>query len=113
MKLVGSKDKKKKAEDVSAAESVKAKGRVLLAYISRYQVIIIALAVAAILSFASLQMLHLIDPPVDEDYANQIAQQTKTIRINSKDIDQIKSLTDSQTTSSPNLDPNRQNPFSE
>ena len=122
MELLGLKLGRKKdqpGKDTHSAQAnrpaldLKGRLKVVIKFADRYQMTIIALAVAGLLGVTALRMLHYTDPPVDETRVEQDLAKFKQIRIDSKTVQKIQQLQNSGTSTGPQLEDGRTNPFSE
>jgi hypothetical protein len=87
--------------------------RKILKLASRYETTLIALAVATLLALTSLKMLHYMDPPIDDGRVQDSLSKYKKVHIDPKVVEKIKQLQDSGTSTNPNLENGRTNPFTE
>jgi hypothetical protein len=124
MKLLGLElGKKQTAGEGSVDPSVETKPKLnfdikkqlqgVLTQAVRFQVTIIALVVVGLLALTALRMLHYSDPGSDEARVQDNISKFKQIHLDHKTVQKINSLSSSQTSTSPNIENNRSNPFSE
>jgi hypothetical protein len=87
--------------------------RKILKLALKYETTLIALAVACLLAVTSLKMLHYMDPPIDDGRVQESLKKYKKVHIDPKVVEKIKQLQDSGTSTNPNLESGRTNPFTE
>jgi hypothetical protein len=113
-KTKGSKDVEPGAQPKAKMNfDVKHQVQELTAKAERFQITIITLAVVGLLAITALRMMHYADPAADDTRVQENLSKFKQIHIDQKTVQKIKSLKDSQTSTSPNIEGNRSNPFSE
>jgi|GEM_PF-5385507 len=117
MQLLGMSIGKKAAEDSGQAEKskvdLKSQLKQLLDLASRYETSIIALLIAGLLTVTALRMLRYTDPPIDDTKVQAALSKNTKTRIDPKVVQKIGQLQDSGTTTTPQVESGRTNPFSE
>lgn len=101
--------KSKKIKSLNLSQQFKQ----ILQLIVRYQVVIIIVLVTGLLALTTLKMLRYSDPAPDEQRTQENLSKIKPIHLDTKAVERIKQLNDSQTSTSSNIQNNRSNPFSE
>jgi hypothetical protein len=81
--------------------------------VNRYQTTLVAIFVALLLAVTSLRMLHYMNPPVDDEKVQDALSKNTKIRIDPKVVQKIEQLQDSGTTTTPQVESGRTNPFTE
>lgn len=111
---IGKKEEiKPKKEQPKQSFSLKHYGRNITSNLLKYEIIVVAVIVGGILGFTTLRMLNYTNPPADAERSSENLKKLKRITIDPKVIEKIKQLSDSETSTSANIDQNRNNPFSE
>jgi hypothetical protein len=85
----------------------------LLKLAGRYETSLVALIVAVLLTITSLRMLHYMDPPVDDSKVQDSLSKSTKVRIDPKIVQRINQLQETGTTTTPSVETNRTNPFTE
>ena len=98
---------------VGLVTEIKRRLKKLLGQAKRYQVSIIALAVAGLLALTTLRMLHYVNPPVDYSQVQKNMAQYQQAHIDPKIVQKIDQLQSSGTSTNSDIESGRTNPFSE
>jgi hypothetical protein len=80
---------------------------------SRYETLLVALAVATLLAVTSLRMLKYMDPQIDDAKVQESLSKSTKTRIDPKIVDKIKQLKESGTPTPTKAESGRSNPFTE
>ncbi len=111
---IGKKEEtKSKKDQPKQSLSLKHYGRSIASNLLKYEIIVVAIIVGGILGFTTLRMLNYTNPSADAGRLSENLTKLKRITIDPTVIEKIKQLSDSQTSTSANVDQNRSNPFSE
>lgn len=92
-------------------QSLKEQFSALSSQWQRFEVFTVTLVFIIIVGLFGARMLNLLEPPVNEQAAQESKSKQKVISIDQKAVDRIKTLVDSKTTVSPEVDKTRRNPF--
>ncbi len=101
-----------KKQQLSVGELKKSLKKIAL-FVGRFQTMIVILLLAFCLAFATLRMLSYANPAPSEEKIQENLGKIKQVRIDPKTIERIKQLSDSKTSTTPQLQPGRTNPFAE
>jgi hypothetical protein len=92
---------------------IKGKLQKKLKIVAKYQAPIMAIIIAGLLTLTALRMLHYANPTPDDAKVKENLSKFKKINIDSKTVERIKKLSDSNSSTGANIEKNRTNPFSE